>query len=200
MHISDTTFTAIDFESAGTAPGKTDAPVQIGTCTWNTAEGVSDTWISYIHTIQDITWSAQKVHGITHEDLRDAPKLMLLWPKIKRRLKGRAVVAHGHGTEKRFLHAFPGHGFGPWIDTLQLSRSAWPELPSHSLGDLCIALGLEDKVTTIVPKKTWHDALYDAVASIILLEKIIEDFALTDEPISHLENPDTRIWHKLRGS
>lgn len=199
MRISETTFTAIDFESAGTAPGKTDAPVQIGTCTWNTEEGVSDTWISYIHTIQDITWSAQKVHGITHEDLRDAPKLMLLWPKIKRRLKDRAVVAHGHGTEKRFLHAFPGHGFGPWIDTLQLSRAAWPELPSHSLGDLCIALELEDKVTEIVPEKTWHDALYDAVASIVLLEKIIGDFALKDDSISHLENPDTRIWHKLRG-
>ena len=160
---------------------------------------MSDTWISYIHTDQDITWSAQKVHGITHEDLRDAPKLMLLWPMIKRRLKQRAVVAHGHGTEKRFLHAFPGHGFGPWIDTLQLSRAAWPDLPSHSLGDLCKALDLEGKVTEIVSEKTWHDALYDAVASIILLKKIIEDFSLTVEPISHLENPDTRIRHKLRG-
>ena len=199
MRISEITFTAIDFESAGTAPGKTDAPVQIGTCSWSTEDGVTDSWISYIHTLQEITWSAQKVHGITHEDLANAPKLMLLWPKIKSRLKGRAVVAHGHGTEKRFLHAFPGHGFGPWIDTLQLSRAAWPQLPSHSLGDLCIALNLEAKVTEHVPDKTWHDALYDAVASIILLEKIIVDFSLTDESISHLENPDTRIWHKLRG-
>lgn len=197
--IKDTIFTAIDFESAGTAPGKTDAPVQIGTCTWDGAKGVTDTWISYIHTDQDITWSAQKVHGITHEDLRDAPKMMLLWPHIKRRLKNRAVVAHGHGTEKRFLHAFPGHGFGPWIDTLQLSRAAWPELDSHSLGDLCKSLDLEEKVTAIVPEKTWHDALYDAVASIILLEKIITDFELTEEPISKLENPDTRAWHELRG-
>ncbi len=196
--IKDTTFTAIDFESAGTAPGKTDAPVQIGTCTWNSTDGVSDTWISYIHTDQDITWSAQKVHGITHEDLREAPKLILLWPKIKRRLKNRAVVAHGHGTEKRFLYTFPGHGFGPWIDTLQLSRAAWPELPSHSLGDLCKALQLEDKVTELVPKKTWHDALYDAMASIILLEKIISDFELHDVPVSKLESPDTRAWHALR--
>lgn len=196
--IKETTFTAIDFESAGTAPGKTDAPVQIGTCTWNLTNGVSDTWISYIHTEQDITWSAQKVHGITHEDLRDAPKLMLLWPQIKRRLKNKAVVAHGHGTEKRFLHAFPGHGFGPWIDTLQLSRAAWPNLPSHSLGDLCESLGLTEKVTSLVPEKTWHDALFDAVASIILLEKIVEDFDLTEADVSVIENPDTRAWHALR--
>ncbi|MFC5051505.1 exonuclease domain-containing protein [Rubritalea spongiae] len=198
MKISEITFTAIDFESAGTAPGKTDAPVQIGTCTWSLTGNVSDTWISYIHTDQDITWSAQKVHGITHDDLRDAPKLMLLWPSIKRRLKNKAVVAHGHGTEKRFLHAFPGHGFGPWIDTLQLSRAAWPDLPSHSLGDLCKTLGLEEKVTAIVPEKTWHDALYDAVASILLLEKIISDFELQDADISTLENTDTREWRKQR--
>ncbi|MGJ8673404.1 3'-5' exonuclease [Rubritalea sp.] len=199
MKLSETIFTAIDFESAGTAPGKTDAPVQIGTCTWSLADGVTDSWISYIHTEQDITWSAQKVHGITHDDLRDAPKLMLLWPSIKRRLKNKAVVAHGHGTEKRFLHAFPGHGFGPWIDTLQLSRAAWPELPSHSLGDLCKALDLEEKVTELVSEKTWHDALYDAVASIILLEKIVSDFQLDDANISVLESPDTRTWHSLRG-
>lgn len=196
--LSTTAFTAIDFESAGTAPGKTDAPVQIGTCCWSSSAGVTDTWISYIHTDQDITWSAQKVHGITHQDLRDAPKMMLLWPKIKRRLNNHAVVAHGHGTEKRFLQAFPGHGFGPWIDTLQISRAAWPDLPDHSLGALCKSLGLEEKVTEIVAGKTWHDALYDAVASIILLEKIIHDFALHDSPLSTLENPDTSHWHKLR--
>ena len=196
--IQDTLFTAIDFESAGTATGRTDAPVQIGTTTWSLADGITDTWMSYIHTDQNITWAAQKVHGITKDDLADAPKLMLLWPKIKKRLNQVAVVAHGHGTEKRFLHAFPGHGFGPWIDTLQISRAAWPELPDHSLGALCKALGLEDKVSAIVADKTWHDALYDAVASIILLEKIIHDFALHDAPLSTLENPDTSHWHKLR--
>jgi len=199
MLISESTFTAIDFESAGTAPGKTDAPVQIGTCSWTSTNGISDTWISYIYTDQDITWSAQKVHGITHADLRNAPKMMLLWPAIKRRLKNNIVVAHGHGTEKRFLHAFPGHGFGPWLDTLQLSRAAWPNLPSHSLGDLCKSLDLEEKVTAVVPEKTWHDALYDAVASIILLEKIITDFNLAEHPISQLESPDTRAWRQLRG-
>ena len=196
--IAETSFTAIDFESAGTATGKTDAPVQIGTCTWSLADGMSDTWISYIHTDQKITWSAQKVHGITASDLLNAPKLMLLWPKIKRRLNNHAVVAHGHGTEKRFLSAFPGHGFGPWIDTLQLSRAAWPHLPSHSLGDLCRSLNLEAATTAIVPDKTWHDALYDAAASILILQKIIADFQLTDAPLSSLQNPNTRTWHSLR--
>jgi DNA polymerase-3 subunit epsilon len=196
--IRNTSFTAIDFESAGTSPGKTDAPVQIGTCSWNLTEHVTDTWVTYIHTQQKITWAAQKVHGITHAELQDAPKLMLLWPAIKRRLQHHAVVAHGHGTEKRFLHAFPGHGFDPWIDTLQLARAAWPNLPDHSLGALCCSLDLKTKIDAIVPEKSWHDALYDAVASIILLEKVIHDFQLANADINTLTHPDTRAWHQLR--
>ncbi len=154
--------------------------------------------MSYIHTDQDITWAAQKVHGITHQDLKDAPKFFQLWPSIKRRLKGAAVVAHGHGTEKRFLHAFPGHGFGPWIDTLQLARSAFPDAPSHSLGELCEMLELSEKVSQLVPQKSWHDALYDAAASIILLEHIIQKFKLDSLELKHLLHPDTSLWYKQR--
>jgi len=198
--IRKTTFSAIDFESAGTAPGKTDAPVQIGTTTWNLNLGITDTWTSYIHTDQPITWSAQKIHGITKKHLEQAPKLMLLWPKIKQRLNQKPVVAHGHGTEKRFLRAFPAHGFSPWIDTLQLSRAAWPDLSSHSLSALCDSLNLTQSVRKLIPQHTWHHALFDATASIILLEKIILTFQLEDSPLSTLLSPDTSIWKNKRRS
>ncbi len=196
--IQDVTFTAIDFESAGTATGRTDAPVQIGTTTWSVAEGISDTWMSYIFTDQEITWAAQKVHGITSSDLSDAPKLMLLWPKIKERLNNVAVVAHGHGTEKRFLQAFPAHGFGPWIDTLPLARACYPEFDNYSLGNICETLSLTESVTELVPDKTWHDALYDAAASIILLKHIVEHFELSSQPISFLTRLDTSQWRSSK--
>lgn len=197
------TFTAIDFESAGTTPGSTDTPIQIGTATWSpssdAAEPLSDTWMSYIHTERKITWVAQQVHGITREHLRDAPRLMLLWPDIKRRLSENIIVAHGHGTEKRFLRAFPGHGFGPWVDTLHLARAAYPTLDSYSLGDLCNRLGLEEEISThsnqASPNKlTWHDALYDSIASIILLKHIISNFHLEDSEITLLTRPNTSSW------
>ena len=104
--IKDCTFAAIDFESAGAERGSTDVPVQIGMATWSSA-GHADHFTSFIHTDRPITWAAQKVHGISSEDLAEAPQLMLLWPEIKRRLSGRIAVAHGHGTEKRYLRTFP---------------------------------------------------------------------------------------------
>ena len=210
--ISKSTFTAIDFESAGTSSGSTDTPVQIGTCTWalNTGHAdndqVSDSWMSYIHTDRKITWAAQQVHGITKEHLKNAPKLMLLWPDIKSRLAGNIVVAHGHGTEKRFLKAFPGHGFGPWVDTLHLARAAYPTLSDYSLGSLCTTLDLVEEISILsksaspTTKITWHDALYDSIASIVLLRHIIHTFSLQESPITLLTQPNTSGWRKHRSS
>ena len=196
--IANYTFAAIDFESAGAEHGKTDVPVQIGMATWSVTGGYKGTFTSYLHTDQSVSWAAQKVHGISDDNLKGAPPLVTLWPEVKSRLGENIVVAHGHGTEKRYLRAFPAHGFGPWVDTLQLYRAAYPELSSHALGDLCHHFHLVKTIEKFVPDKTWHDALFDAVASLTLLEELICVFDLTNAPVDILTNPDTRAWHQTR--
>jgi DNA polymerase III subunit epsilon len=191
-------FTAIDFESAGASRGMTDSPVQVGLASWSAGAGHGDAFVSYLFTDQPVQWSARKVHGIGPEHLADAPSLLSLWPDLKQRLAGAVVVAHGKGTEKRFLRAFPGHGFGPWIDTLLLARAAWPDLPDHSLGALCGSHGLTDAIRKLVPEKSWHDALFDAAASLVLLEHLIEKLSLADHPVECLFQPDTSAWHKTK--
>jgi len=191
-------FTAIDFESAGAARGMTDSPVQVGLACWSHETGPGDEFVSHLFTNQPIQWSARKIHGIGPAQLVNAPSLLSLWPELKRRLAGAVVVAHGKGTEKRFLRAFPGHGFGPWVDTLLLARAAWPELPSHSLGAVCEAHGLTAAIQRHVPGRFWHDALYDSVASLLLLGHLIESHSLADDEIATLIYPDTSTWHKNR--
>jgi DNA polymerase-3 subunit epsilon len=191
-------FSAIDFESAGASRGKTDSPVQVGLASWSAETGHNDAFVSYLFTDQPIQWAARKVHGIGPEQLADAPSLLMLWPEFKRRLAGAVVVAHGKGTEKRFLRAFPGHGFGPWVDTLLLARAAWPELPDHSLGALCDRHGLTPRIQALAPAKMWHDALFDAVASLVLLAHLIESHALAEMPVEALLQPDTSKWHQNR--
>lgn len=198
MFIHQCRFTAIDFESAGAARGRTDTAIQIGMASWSPEPGHHNAYVSYLWTDEPILWSAQKVHGITVEHLSEAPTLLSLWPEIKSRLGKAIVVAHGKGTEKRFLRTFPGHGFGPWIDTLQLARAVWPELPDHSLGALCDAMGLTETVRALVPAKTWHDALFDAVASLVLLDHLVTSHDLTHHPIDLLLHPDTSVWHRSK--
>lgn len=198
--IRDCRFTAIDFESAGAARGSTEVPVQVGLASWSLTQGHHSSYVSYLHCDQAITWSAQKIHGIGPEQLVDAPALLALWPELKQRLAGAVVVAHARGTEKRFLRSFPGHGFGPWVDTLLLARSAWPEHAKHALGTLCEACGLQAKVDALVPGRRWHDALYDAAASLVLLEHLVATFDLAGQPLEVLLQPDNRAWHRARRS
>jgi DNA polymerase-3 subunit epsilon len=196
--ISETQFAAIDFESAGASRGQTDVPVQIAIALWTPGQGLGEFFCSYLSTAQPITWAARKVHGITPAHLADAPSLLSLWPRIKTLLAGRVIIAHGHGTEKRFLRAFPGHPFGPWIDTLHLYRAAWPNLDSYSLGDLCSRFDLTPAVDAAHPGRRWHDALYDAAAAAIALQRLVADLALADKALDLLLHPDLSAWHSRR--
>ena len=197
---SELEFAAIDFESAGFEKGGTDVPVQIGIALMTPDLEIrrEDFFTSYLASDQKVTWAAKKVHGITDEDLAGAPQLLHLWPEINKRLRDRCVIAHGSGTEKRFLRAFPMHGFKTWADSLTLAHAAYPEIGDHSLGALCDALDLTPEVEQLCPDRQWHDALYDAIASLVLLRRILRD-APANLPLSALQQPDRKLYFENRG-
>lgn len=178
-------FAAIDFESAGTAPGLTDEPVQIAVVHLVDGE-IRPGFSSYLRPSRPVTWAAASVHGLTDDLLASAPALNDLWPQVRGALRGRWLVAHGAATEKRFLRAFPLHGFGPWIDTLALTRKLYPSLPSHALGDVVASLGLSDSPELSGPGFRWHDAVCDAAASLVILRHVIDAAGLANAPATTL--------------
>jgi DNA polymerase-3 subunit epsilon len=179
---------AIDFESAGVLPGFTDIPIQVGIAELERASRIESSrfYRSFLAADREVAMSAWKVHGISRADLIGAPRLLDLWPELRDRLAGRLVVAHAAATEKRFLRAFPSHGFGPWVDTLTLAKRCLPSASSYALGDLVEALGLGSRLQTLCPGLRWHDALYDAVGSLLLLKEIIEKCHLAHRPVRDL--------------
>jgi DNA polymerase-3 subunit epsilon len=196
LKIREVPFAAIDFESAGSAPGLTDEPVQIAIVHWTDgrAERILD---SFLQPSREVTWAAREVHGISEDKLRGAPRLLDLWPSIRDALRGRWIVAHGAATEKRFLRAFPLHGFGPWIDTLPLARAVFPSLPSHALGDTVESLGLRPALADWENFR-WHDAASDAAASLVLLRHVIDAGELGGEPAELLTRPSLRDYFRSR--
>ncbi len=199
MLVRDAEFAAIDFESAGVSRGQTDVPIQIGLATLR--DGViAEPFRSYLSSERPVAWSARKVHGIEDADLTGAPTLLALWPELRTRLANRWIVSHGAGTEKRFLRAFPGHGFGPWVDTLALFHAALPETDSHSLSALAATCGCEAECHALVADFRWHDALCDAVASLVLLRWLIVRCELADASAEILLNPDRARYYSHRSS
>lgn len=179
-------FAAIDFESAGAAPGETDQPVQVGIVRVSTIYGREELFSSYISCTHAVHWSAARVHGITKADLFGAPDMLHLWGDLRRLLSGCVVVGHNPATEQRFLRVFPAHGFGPWLDTLALARHCIPALSDYSLSSVCAALGVEKTVSSLVPGKSWHHALYDAVASLEVLRTVVRALQLEHRPLRTL--------------
>jgi len=181
--ISEIPFAALDFESAGERANEAGVPIQIGIAVMTgliTDPGLF--YRSYLKAERPVTWSAQQIHGITSDDLQHAPEFRSLWPEVKMRLGDRWIVAHGSGTEKRFLRTFPLHGFGPWVDTLTLSRKILPGRPSYALSDLVTEFSLESEASLLLPDFRAHEALSDALASLLLLRKLIELTGIQDHP------------------
>ena len=195
--VREAAWAAVDFESAGAGPGRNDEPVQVGMAVWR-GDAFGGLFRSYIHSPVTITRSARAVHGIGDEDIVSAPRMTALWPEFKARLGGAVLVAHGAGTEKRFLRAFPMHGFGPWLDTLAMARAALPDLPEHSLGAVTRALGAEGEVRALCPGYGWHDALFDAVACLVILRRIVEHCGLHDVTVGELISADAPAYRQRR--
>lgn len=139
-----TDFVAIDFETTGFAGDGSNDPWQLGIAVVQGGE-IVDTREFFFGT------------AVTP----DAETMMAQWDEWYPLLAGRRLVAHNIATERTILRKnAPLTKWGPWVDTLKLARARYPKLPSYSLGDLCGIFGQAPQLGG----RTWHDALYDAVA------------------------------------
>jgi DNA polymerase-3 subunit epsilon len=177
MLIRETIVTVLDFETTGSVPGFDTEPWQVG------AVRLVNGRVDPLQTVESLirvdinrpfnAYAPGKHHKL-REQIAAADQVSKVWKKLEGWVYGCPLAAHNVATEKKFLRQMaPMHRFGPWIDTLALSRKAWPKAPSHKLEDLISGLGLEPRIREICPKGEAHDALYDAVACAVLLEHLL---------------------------
>jgi DNA polymerase-3 subunit epsilon len=178
MAIFNARITVLDYETTGSVPGFANEPWQIGMVTLS--EGKVDSASMFESFLQvdvgrPFNPHAPGRHGMLRDEIAEAPTPQELWPKIEPRLVGFPLCAHNVATEKKITRAMaPMHRFGPWLDTLRIARKVWPGCASYALEDLIVMLDLKSKVDGLCPGKEAHDALYDAVASAMILQYIIE--------------------------
>ncbi len=137
-------FVAIDFETTGYVGDASNDPWQLGVAVVQGGEIVE---------MREFFFGT----ALTP----DAAPMMEQWNDWYPLLAGRRLVAHNIATERTVLRKVaPLTKWGPWVDTLKLAKAMYPKLPGYALGDLCGIFGQVPQLEG----RTWHDALYDAVA------------------------------------
>jgi DNA polymerase-3 subunit epsilon len=158
-------FITIDFETAQYSP---ESACSVGLVRYNNGKE-SDTFYSLIRPpVLYIRPDFTAIHGLTVEDVENAPAFSELWEShILPFIGAVPLAAHNApfdmGVLKAALHWYDLNiPRLRYFDTLALSRRAWPELRSHALTRLGEAFNIRYQA---------HNALDDArtCGSIVLL-------------------------------
>lgn len=98
-----------------------------------------------------------RLHGIGPDRVAGQPSFPRLYDTLREHLGGRITVAHSNFDHGALSAACRLAGLpmirSRWLDSVQVARHAWPELPTHRLNALASHLELEHR---------HHDALSDA--------------------------------------
>jgi DNA polymerase-3 subunit epsilon len=148
-------FAVIDFETTGLDPS-VDRVLEMGIVCFDDGELVSrHNWL--VDPGIPVPEEARKIHGITDEDLENAPRFEEIFPEIVGLLSGRLPVAYNATFDKRFLHAELERLGGAreeepppalrddvvWIDPLVWVRELQKYEKGKKLTDVCERMGIE---------------------------------------------------------
>jgi len=151
------TFTAIDFETA-----QAHHICAVGIVTVEDGEIVDEYYSLIKPPNNSYSWHTIQVHGIYPEDTENSPSFVELYPEIKKRLKGRIVVAHNEPFDRNVLKkSMNDNGISysdlniaeRWEDTVKIYRAKG--FKPANLAACCQRMNIE---------LNHHEALSDARA------------------------------------
>tara|TARA_X000000368_G_C23007168_1_gene701755 strand:+ start:981 stop:1643 length:663 start_codon:yes stop_codon:yes gene_type:complete len=150
---------------------------------------------SLCRTDRNISTISYSQHGLNADQLRDYKVFDSNFEVFASLRETGPMCAHNASVEERFLQQTwpftrksPDFSktdkkrlittWGPWVDTLQIYRRLYPDLNSYKLSDLVNIFELNKTLGILAdkhcPKKrtNYHCALYDALASSLLLKRL----------------------------
>ncbi len=151
-------FIAIDVE---TANADMASICQIGMAKFKDGELI-DEWSSLIDPEDYFDSINIHIHGISEDDVIEAPTFPEIVGELKRFLSNSISVSHTHFDRVSIERAFAKYSLIPiettWLDSARVARRTWEECAwsGYGLANVCKIIGYEFK---------HHDALEDAKAS-----------------------------------
>ena len=163
-----------------------------------------------------------RVHGIDQNRVQACAPFSDLYQRFVELRRNGVFAAHNRHAENRFLKDTWSHPpmvpdwragtgqaqeWGPWVDTLSIYRAVFPKLSSYALGDLLdtfqcrTELVKQAEAYCPADRARPHCALYDALASSLLLLRMEEEPTLAGKisigwllQLSHGREPQQELF------
>ncbi|WP_309380199.1 3'-5' exonuclease [Cerasicoccus frondis] len=140
----------------------------------------------------ELTLRDTRLHGIAQRDVSNCAPFADEWERF-RNWRGQGVFGAHHAsveqgllkqqwsyppTSPDSLHGGKVADWGPWVDTRRLYEVVYPDLESYKLGALVACFALQSKLEELAhehcpdSRRKAHCALYDALASALLLQRL----------------------------
>ena len=164
---------------------------------------------------KSIDFKTQKITGITNEAAAQHPPFEAHYEMFAALRSEGIFAAHNFHTEdsllrryfpcpcrvKNFFTNMDTLTWGPWLDSRILARKLISS-PSEKLSELVSALNLEEELNYCAQKicnpdrKKWHCALFDALASALIIKAALPKFADMAElaEFSNIENSGSLLF------
>jgi DNA polymerase-3 subunit epsilon len=131
---------------------------------------IMETFTSLVNPERTIPYNITQITGITQEMVENAPKFYEIAKKIVEITQDAIFVAHNVRFDYSFVREeFRRLGYTfvrKQLCTVRLTRQAFPDLGSYSLGNLIIHFGIEVSAR--------HRALADTLATTYIFERILD--------------------------
>lgn len=149
-----------DTETTGLDPLKGDRVIEVAALELFNDLPTGETFHRLIHPDRDIPPEATRVHGMTLEDLANAPRFAAIADDMLAFFGDAPLVAHNAAFDFGFLNAElarikrPSLAPSRMIDTLAMAKTRFPGMP-NSLDALCRRFDID------LSLRTTHNALLD---------------------------------------
>jgi len=151
----------LDTETTGFDPKTGDRLIEVGCIEIEDLLPTGRTFHSFVNPERLIPPDAIRVHGITDDKVKDAPKFREVVKELMDFIGDAPVIAHNAAFDRNFIDHECGLCGHPlieetrWIDTLQLAQKRFPGM-ANSLDALCKRF----KISLV--ERSLHGALIDA--------------------------------------
>jgi len=151
----------LDTETTGFDPKTGDRLIEVGCIEIMDLLPTGRTYHTLVHPERLIPPDSTRVHGITDDKVKDAPKFGAIVADLVEFIGDAPIIAHNAQFDRNFIDAefrlcgHPVFDGDRWIDTLQLAQKKFPGMP-NSLDALC------KRFKVSLADRTFHGALIDA--------------------------------------